>query len=80
MAALPSWLVGRIWEQFSALLPQRHDRYPPGCHRPRIGDRMVFELLVNVLVTMAPGTGAMMIAAVRRPRCDDAAMNGSAPG
>jgi len=41
---------------------------------------MVFELLVNVLVTMAPGTGAMMIAAVRRPRCDDAAMNGSAPG
>jgi transposase len=48
--ALPSCLIEPIWEQFSALLPQRHDRHPPGCHRPRIGDRMVFELLVNVLV------------------------------
>ena len=50
MPALPSWLIEHIWEQFSALLPQRHDPHPLGCHRPRIGDRMVFELLVNVLV------------------------------
>src|ERR1039458_3443740 len=45
--ALPSCLIEPSWEQLSALLPQRHDRHPPGCHRPRIGDRMVFELLVN---------------------------------
>ena len=50
MPALPSCLIEPIWEQFSALLPERHDRHPLGCHRPRIGDRMVFELLVNVLV------------------------------
>ena len=50
MPALPSCLIEPIWEQFAALLPERHDRHPLGCHRPRIGDRMVFELLVNVLV------------------------------
>jgi len=48
--ALPSCLIEPIWEQFAALLPERHDRHPLGCHRPRISDRMVFELLVNVLV------------------------------
>ena len=50
MPALPSCLIEPIWEQFSALLPERHDRHPPGCHQPRISDRMGFELLVNVLV------------------------------
>ena len=50
MPALPSCLIEPIWEQFAALLPQRHDRHPLGCHRPRIGDRVVFELLINVLV------------------------------
>ena len=50
MPALPSCLIEPIWEQFAALLPERRDRHPLGCHRPRISDRMVFELLVNVLV------------------------------
>jgi len=48
--ALPSCLIEPIWEQFTALLPARLDRHPLGCHRPRISDRMVFELLINVLV------------------------------
>ena len=80
MPVLPSWLVGPFWERFCVLLAQRHDRYPPGCQRSRIGDRMVFELLVDVLIIMAPGTGAIVTAAARRPCCDDAAMSGSAPG
>jgi transposase len=48
--ALPSCLIEPIWEQFAALLPERRDQHPLGCHRPRICDRMVFELLINVLV------------------------------
>jgi transposase len=41
-----------LWEQFAALLPQR-DVYDPahplGCHRRRIGDRIVFDKLLQVL-------------------------------
>jgi transposase len=48
--ALPSSLIEPIWEQVAALLPERRDRHPLGCHRPRICDRTVFELLINVLV------------------------------
>ena len=50
MPALPSCLIEPIWEQFAALLPERRDEHTLGCHRPRISDRMVFELLINVLV------------------------------
>jgi transposase len=48
--ALRSCLIDPIWEQFAAFLPVHHDRHPLGCHRPRSGDRMVFEMLINVLV------------------------------
>jgi transposase len=49
--ALPTYLIDPIWEQFSALLPDRQiDHHPLGCHRPRIPDRVVFEKLVQVLV------------------------------
>lgn len=49
--ALPTYLIDLIWEQFSALLPDRRiDHHPLGCHRPRIPDRIVFEKLVQVLV------------------------------
>ena len=51
MPALPTHLIDLIWEQFSALLPDRRiDHHPLGCHRPRIPDRIVFEKLVQVLV------------------------------
>jgi transposase len=39
-----------IWEQFSALLPEREVHHPLGCHRSRIPDRVVFNKLVQVLV------------------------------
>jgi transposase len=50
--AIPSWLLEPLWDQFAALLPDRpvyHPAHPLGCHRPRIGDRIIFEKLVQVL-------------------------------
>ena len=50
MPALPPYLIEPIWEQFSALLPERRTSYPLGCHRSRIPERVIFEKLVQVLV------------------------------
>ena len=52
MPAIPSWLLEPLWDQFAALLPDRpvyDPAHPLGCHRPRIGDRVVFERLIQVL-------------------------------
>jgi transposase len=48
--AIRSYFIEPIWEQFSALLPEREVDHPLGCHRPRIPDRVVFEKLLQVLV------------------------------
>jgi len=48
--ALPPYIIEPIWEQFSALLPEREVLHPLGCHRPRIPDRVLFEKLLQVLV------------------------------
>lgn len=48
--ALPPYIIEPIFEQFKALLPEREDNHPLGCHRPRIPDRTIFEKLVQVLV------------------------------
>src|SRR5918999_4135525 len=48
--ALQPYIIEPIWEQFSALLPERQTSHPLGCHRLRIPDRVVFEKLVQVLV------------------------------
>jgi transposase len=48
--AIQSYLIEPIWEQFSALLPQREVNHPLGCHCSRIPDQIVFEKLVQVLV------------------------------
>jgi transposase len=50
--AIPSWLLEPLWDQFAALLPDRPvyvPSHPLGCHKPRIGDRIIFEKLVQVL-------------------------------
>jgi transposase len=50
--AIPSWLLEPLWDQFSALLPDRpvyDPSHPLGCHRPRISDRVIFEKLIQVL-------------------------------
>ena len=52
MPAIPSWLLDPLWDQFSALLPERpvyDPSHPLGCHRPRTGDRIIFEKLIQVL-------------------------------
>jgi transposase len=49
---LPSWLTEPLWDQFSALLPERpvyHQDHPLRCHRPRINDRIVFDKLLQLL-------------------------------
>ncbi|MDQ2740641.1 MAG: IS5 family transposase [Actinomycetota bacterium] len=50
MPAVPSFIIDPVWDQFRVLLPERLDSHPLGCHRPRIGDRIVFDKLVQVLV------------------------------
>ncbi|WP_411090130.1 IS5 family transposase [Streptomyces sp. 061-3] len=53
MPALPLWLVDPLWQQFRELLPTRGEfasDHPLGCHRRRIGDRTVFDRLVQILV------------------------------
>jgi transposase len=50
--AIRSWLLEPLWDQFAALLPDRSvydPAHPLGSHRPRIGDRVIFEKLVQVL-------------------------------
>jgi hypothetical protein len=38
--AIPSCILDPLREELLTLLPAREDRHPPGCHRPRIDDRM----------------------------------------
>jgi hypothetical protein len=48
--AVPSCILDPLREQFLALLPAHLDDHPLGCHRPRIGDAVVFDKLVEALV------------------------------
>jgi transposase len=69
--AVPASFIEPLWVQFSALLPQRpvyHPGHPLGCHRRRVGDRVIFDKLVQVLKfgcsyeqVAEPGCGATTI-------------------
>jgi transposase len=48
--AVPSCILNPVREEFLALLPERVDEHPLGCHRRRINDRIVFDKLVEALV------------------------------
>ena len=50
MPAVPSCILDPLREQFLALLPERVDDHPLGCHRPRIEDAVVFDKIVEALV------------------------------
>ncbi|TFV55615.1 IS5 family transposase [Geodermatophilus sp. DF01-2] len=50
MPAVPSCILDPLREEFLALLPDRVDEHPLGCHRPRIDDAVVFDKLVEALV------------------------------
>ncbi|OQD51921.1 IS5 family transposase [Streptomyces phaeoluteigriseus] len=51
MPVVPESILAPIRQEFLALLPEREDRHPLGCHRPRIPDAVVFDRLVLVLVS-----------------------------
>ena len=53
MPVLPVCLMEPLWDQFSALLPERPrfaPGHPLGCHRERVADRVVFEHVIAALV------------------------------
>ena len=53
MPVLPVCLMEPLWDQVSALLPERprfSPTHPLGCHRERIADRVVFEHMIAALV------------------------------
>ncbi len=69
MPVLPVCLLEPLWDQFSALLPERPlvaPTHPLGCHRQRIPDRVVFE---HVIAALVHGSGYERIAS---PGCSDA--------
>ena len=66
---MPVCLLEPLWDQFSALLPERplvSPTHPLGCHRLRVADRVVFE---HVIAALVHGSGYERIAS---PGCSDA--------
>ena len=64
MPVLPVCLLEPLWDQVSALLPERplvSPTHPLGCHRPRIPERVVFE---HVIAALVHGSGYERIASV----------------
>ncbi|HWS33626.1 MAG TPA: IS5/IS1182 family transposase, partial [Actinoplanes sp.] len=52
MPALPSSLLEAIFVQFAVLCPEQpgfDPAHPLGCHRRRISNRVVFEMLIAAL-------------------------------
>lgn len=47
---MPSSFIEPLWVQFAALIPERFDGLPLGCHRRRIDDRITFDKIVQSLV------------------------------
>jgi hypothetical protein len=78
--ALPPYIIEPVWQQFSALLPEREVSRPLGCHRPRIPDRVVFEKLVQVLMFGCAYPGGSPTRGVRPPRFGTDATSGSPTG
>jgi len=65
---VPVCILRPLWDQFTALLPERatvSPSHPLGCHRARVPDRVVFEHVVAALVH---GSGYERIAT---PGCSD---------
>jgi hypothetical protein len=44
LPAVPPYLIEPIFEQFTALMPERNVDHALGCYRPRIPERVVFEI------------------------------------
>lgn len=51
MPVLPACIIDPIRVEFLASIPERVDDHPLGCHRPRIDDGVVFDHLIEALVS-----------------------------
>ncbi len=51
MPVLPSCVLDPIRVEFLASLPEHVDTHPLGCHNRRIADPVVFDHLIEALVT-----------------------------
>jgi len=51
MRALEREVFDTLWAVFESLIPDRPQTHPLGCHRRRVGDRLIFRALVIRLVT-----------------------------
>jgi hypothetical protein len=70
VSLLPASLVEPLWVEFAALIgadtrPEFSPTHPWGCHRRRIGDRVVFD---HVIAALVHGSGDERIAS---PGCSD---------
>ena len=48
MAEIRSYCIEPVWEQSPPLVPEKAANNPPGCHRSRIPNWIVFEKLLQV--------------------------------
>ena len=51
MRALDPEVANPVWAAVEALIPEREDNHPLGCHNPRIPDRVCFQGILVRLVT-----------------------------
>ena len=47
MPALSQYIIEPIWEQFRAHLPKTKADHPLVCHKPRIPNRVLFEIFLQ---------------------------------
>lgn len=51
LRALEPEVANAVWEAIEALIPERDETHPFGCHRPRIPDRLCLQGILIRLVT-----------------------------
>ena len=68
MRALEPEVVNVIWQTIEALLPDRNDDHPLGCHRPRVPDWLCFW---GILIRLTTGSSWVDIEAILEHQVSD---------
>jgi hypothetical protein len=79
MPALPPYITEPVWEQFSALLPEREVDHPWAATAPAYPTGRFSRSWLRSWCSAAP-TGGSPTSSVRRPRCGTGATSGSSSG